>query len=57
MTFACQLVPNSSLAGVRAADIHFNFMRPLALQAFHTPVKQEQPDVLVTGDIDEADRS
>ncbi len=37
-------------------DIHLNFMRPLALQAFYDRVKQEKPDVLfVTGDIGESD--
>jgi len=36
-------------------DIHLNFLRPLALQAFYERVKQEQPQVLlVTGDIGEA---
>jgi len=36
-------------------DIHLNFLRPLALQAFYDRVKQEQPQVLlVTGDIGEA---
>ena len=45
--------------GVRATwltDIHLNFMRPLALQAFYDRVRQEQPQVLlVTGDIGESD--
>jgi predicted phosphohydrolase len=37
-------------------DIHLNFMRPLALQAFYDRVRREQPQVLlVTGDIGEAD--
>lgn len=37
-------------------DIHLNFMRPLALQAFYDRLKQEQPQVLlVTGDIGESD--
>jgi predicted phosphohydrolase len=37
-------------------DIHLNFLRPLALQAFYARVKDEQPQVLlVTGDIGEAD--
>lgn len=37
-------------------DIHLNFLRPLALQAFYDRVAAEQPDaVLATGDIGEAD--
>jgi Icc protein len=37
-------------------DIHLNFLRPLALQAFYERVKGEQPQVLlVTGDIGESD--
>ena len=37
-------------------DIHLNFMRPLALDAFYARVRQEQPQVLlVTGDIGESD--
>jgi len=37
-------------------DIHLNFLRPLALQAFYDRVKAEAPDaLLVTGDIAEAD--
>src|SRR4051812_11581893 len=37
-------------------DIHLNFMRPLALQAFYDRVKHESPDALfVTGDIGESD--
>jgi predicted MPP superfamily phosphohydrolase len=37
-------------------DIHLNFLRPLALQAFYDRVRAEQPDLLlVTGDIGEAD--
>jgi predicted phosphohydrolase len=36
-------------------DIHLNFLRPLALQAFYDRVREEQPQVLlVTGDIGEA---
>lgn len=36
-------------------DIHLNFLRPLALQAFYARLKEEQPQVLlVTGDIGEA---
>lgn len=46
-------------ASVRATwltDIHLNFMRPLALQAFYDRVRGEQPDLLlVTGDIGESD--
>ncbi len=37
-------------------DIHLNFLRPLALQAFYERVRAEQPDILlVTGDIAEGD--
>jgi predicted phosphohydrolase len=37
-------------------DIHLNFLRPLALQAFYERVREEQPQVLlVTGDIGESD--
>ncbi len=37
-------------------DIHHNFLRPLALQAFYGRVRQEDPDILlVTGDIAEGD--
>ncbi len=37
-------------------DIHLNFLRPLALQAFYDRVRQEDPDILlVTGDIAEGD--
>ena len=37
-------------------DIHLNFLRPLALQAFYDRVALEQPQVLlVTGDIAEGD--
>jgi 3',5'-cyclic-AMP phosphodiesterase len=37
-------------------DIHLNFLRPHALEAFYDRVKAEQPDaVLVTGDIAESD--
>jgi predicted phosphohydrolase len=37
-------------------DIHLNFMRPLALQAFYDRVRAESPQVLlVTGDIAESD--
>ena len=36
-------------------DIHLNFLRPLALQAFYERVAAERPDVvLVSGDIGEA---
>jgi predicted phosphohydrolase len=37
-------------------DIHLNFLRPLALQAFYDRVRAEKPDILlVTGDIGEGD--
>ena len=37
-------------------DIHLNFLRPLALQAFYDRVRAERPDLLlVTGDIGESD--
>ena len=37
-------------------DIHLNFLRPLALQAFYERIRQEHPDILlVTGDIAESD--
>jgi len=32
-------------------DIHLNFLRPLALQAFYERIREEKPDILlVTGD-------
>jgi predicted phosphohydrolase len=37
-------------------DIHLNFLRPLARQAFYGRIRHEQPDILlVTGDIGESD--
>lgn len=37
-------------------DIHLNFLRPLAREAFYDRVRQERPDILlVTGDIGEGD--
>ena len=46
----------TSLRATWLTDIHLNFLRPLALQAFYDRVRAEQPDILlVTGDIGEGD--